>query len=291
MLGSDLIGFHISDYVDSFLKCVTELLPAETRVDFQKKVVFYQNREIQVGAFPISIDFDQIQHIAHSESARSLARKLRSSFEEEFIGIGIDRLDYTKGILERLEAISTFFEEYPHYKKRMVFIQIAVPSRTKVREYQEMKEQIEQTVGRINGKLSDGSWRPIQYIYRGFPIQQLVSYYMIADFAMVTPLRDGMNLVAKEYCAARTDNSGALILSEFTGASHQMPEAFTVNPYNKLEVCEAIRQAIELPAQLRAFHMEQLREGIARDNIHHWLTSYLEALLHAVRHRSKAFIL
>lgn len=285
MLGSDLVGFHIPSYADNFLDCVHRLLNGEAEVNFSRKTVTYQGRTIQVDAFPIGIDFPALHKSAESLQKTPQLAKFRNTFKEEFIGIGVDRLDYTKGILERLEAISHFFEHYPEYRKRLVFIQIAVPTRSKIREYQQMKEDLEQAVGRINGRFSEGSWSPIQYLYRSFPIQRLISYYMIADFALVTPLRDGMNLVAKEYCAAKTDGAGTLILSELAGAAHQMKEALVVNPYNKQEVADTLNRALKTPLSQKKEAMNRLQQRIAKEDIQAWLKNYLMALEAAAENR------
>lgn len=285
MLGSDLIGFHLPSYVQDFLTCVDRLMGHEAQVNYEKREIYFENRVIRVGDFPISVDYQEIQDLV-SRSVKS-AQQLKRGFSTEFIGIGVDRLDYSKGILERLEALELFFERYPQYQKRLTFIQIAVPTRTEIQEYQEMKVQVEKAVGRINGRFSEGDWSPIQYLYRSFPLSVLVSYLMAADFALITPLRDGMNLVAKEYCAAQVDESGVLILSEMAGAAHELSEALLVNPYDRHQVCEAIHDALEMPGPEKSSRMKQLRGQIQAKDIHHWVQRYIQEFQVATQSRNR----
>jgi alpha,alpha-trehalose-phosphate synthase [UDP-forming] len=285
LLGCDLIGFHIPQYVDYFLECVHQLLPeGHVHVDFEKKQIRTEGRLIQVEAFPISIDFKLISKLASSEPIQKSAKELKELYPTELIGIGLDRLDYTKGILERLEAIRIFFEKYPEYKKRLTFVQIASPTRTEVKMYQEMKEQVEQAVGRINGLLAEDSWAPIQYFYRSMSLQEIIPYFLIADFALTTPLRDGMNLVAKEFCAAKLNNDGLLILSEFTGAAHELQQALLVNPFDLEEVADTIYSGLQLSKHTRQTKMSLLRETIARSDIHSWVQNFLECFNHVTEH-------
>jgi alpha,alpha-trehalose-phosphate synthase [UDP-forming] len=279
MLGSDLIGFHIPEYVRHFLECVDQLFFEDEgiTVNFEEQTILYQNRLIQVKAFPISIDYAQIDTLANSASIQEQAQLIQCSYNMEFIGIGVDRLDYTKGILERLEAIRFFFEKYPQYRQRLTFVQIASPTRTEVEAYRLLKEQVEQAVGSINGQLAEGNWSPIQYFYRSMSLEEIIPYFLISDFALVTPLRDGMNLVAKEYCAAKCDNSGELILSEFTGASYELKEAYIVNPYNIEQVADSIYMSLQLPKAFKAQKMFKLRQYISQNDIHHWVQCFLTA--------------
>lgn len=279
LLGSDLIGFHIPQYVTYFLECVEKLLPAnQVTVNWQKQQIYFENRTIQVGAFPISIDNQLISHRAALPDIRQKAAALKEAFNVEWIGIGLDRLDYSKGILERLEAIRVFFEKYPEYRKRLTFVQIASPTRTEVKTYQEIREQVDQAVGRINGLLAEGNWAPIQYHYRSLSLDEILPYFQIADFCLATPLRDGMNLVAKEFCAAKLDNRGVLILSEFAGSAYELEQALMVNPNALEEVADTIHLSLQLPDTERQSRMISLREQITRSDIHCWVQSFLERL-------------
>lgn len=284
ILGSNIIGFQTPGYAKYFMECVEILLAEEVEI-LDPNTLLYQSRRIRVQAFPISIDFEAIDNIARLPETDEAVIQLKQSFYPvEFIGLGVDRLDYTKGILERLECIALFFERYPEYRKRLVFIQIAVPSRTKVQEYQQMKQEIDEAVGRINGRFSEEGWAPIHYLYRGFPLEELVAYYKAADFALINPLRDGMNLVCKEYCAAKSDKSGALILSEMTGAAYQLPDAFLVNPHDHPGVVEAIHLALNAPAKEKKGRMANLRRKLQYDNINKWLNDFLLAFNDAIEH-------
>ncbi len=289
ILGSDLIGFHTPSYTRYFMECAEKLLPGQVSI-VDSNTLVYKNRRIIIQDFPISVDFDHINGLASLPETEEAVQQLKQSFPHgEIIGLGVDRLDYTKGILERLECISMFFERYPEYRKRLVFIQIAVPSRIKVQEYQKMKQEIDEAVGRINGRYSEDGWTPIHYLYRSFPLEELVAYYRAADFALVNPLRDGMNLVAKEYCAAHPDYHGVLILSEMTGAAHQLKASFLVNPYDHPAVAEAIYRAINASSEEKSIRMEVLRQNIQENNITRWLKNYLLTFNDAIKLRRYAF--
>ncbi len=285
ILGSDLIGFHTPLYARYFMECAEFILAGEVKV-LDDQTLNYQGRTIRVQAFPISIDFNAVNALALQSSVDEAALQIRQALQPaEFVGLGVDRLDYTKGILERLECIALFFKRFPQYRRRLVFVQVAVPSRMEVPEYQRMKQDIDEAVGRINGMFSEDGWVPIHYFYRGYPMEELVAYYKAADFALVNPLRDGMNLVAKEYCAARPDESGALILSEMTGAAYQLTESYLVNPYDHPQVVQTIYNVLNESPRERQRRMKSLREGIARDNIEAWLLQYVGAFLDALGQR------
>ncbi len=286
MLGSDLIGFHVPDYGNYFLDAVERLLPdTEVRIDREHQRIYYQGRVIQVGAFPISIDTQKIAALVSTQNLQNRAQKLRDNYPAKYIGVSVDRLDYTKGILENLEALQLFFEKYPEYIRRFCFIQIASPTRTAVPAYQRMREEVEQAVGRINGLFSRDNWVPIHYFYQRFSLEDVLTYLMIADVAMITPLRDGMNLVAKEYCAAKVDLSGVLMLSEFTGAAYELKEALMINPFYIEEMADTLQQALNLAAEIRQQKMQALRQTVADYDIHHWVQSFMDAFTHAVYHR------
>jgi trehalose-6-phosphate synthase len=286
MLGSDLLGFHIPDYGTYFLDAVERLLPREeVKVEREHQRIYYQGRVIQVGAFPISIDTKKITTLVSTPNLKNRAQKLRDNYPAKYIGVSVDRLDYTKGILENLQALQLFFEKYPEYIRRFCFIQIASPTRTAVLAYQRMREEIEQAVGRINGLLSQDNWVPIHYFYRRFSLEDVLTYLMIADVAMITPLRDGMNLVAKEYCAAKVDLSGVLMLSELTGAAYELSEALMINPFYIEEMADSLHRALNLSPEIRQQKMQALRQTVHDHDIHHWVQSFMDAFNHAVNHR------
>jgi trehalose 6-phosphate synthase/phosphatase len=286
MLGSDLIGFHVPDYATYFLDAVERLLPQEEiTIDREHQRIYYQGRGIQVGAFPISIDAQKIAALVATPNLQKRAQQLRHNYPVKYIGVSVDRLDYTKGILENLQALQLFFEKYPEYIRQFSFIQIASPTRTAVPAYQRMREEVEQAIGRINGLFSQDNWVPIHYFYRRFSLEDVLTYFMIADVAMITPLRDGMNLVAKEYCAAKIDLSGVLILSELTGAAYELKEALMINPFYIEEMADKLHEALTLPMPIRQAKMRALRQTVCDHDIHHWVQSFMDAFTHAVNHR------
>ncbi len=274
MLHSDLVGFHVAPYARNFLKCVEGLFSeAEAMPDGEGLRV--QGREVRLGAFPISIDFTRFEEAAASRAVLTRSRRLRGTLGERHLLLGVDRLDYTKGIKERLLAVEKFLEKYPESRRKFVFLQLTVPSRARVKEYGEMKREMEEIVGRINGQFTEEGTIPIHYLYRSVPFSQLVAYYLTADVALVTPLKDGMNLVAKEYVASQVQNRGVLVLSEFTGAALELKEAITVNPYNVDEVADAIQSALTMPEEERAERMMGLRRTVRENDVHHWARSFL----------------
>jgi len=281
-----MIGFHVPDYATYFLDAVERLLPQEEiQIDREHQRIYYQGRGIQVGAFPISIDAQKIAALVATPTLQKRAQQLRHNYPVKYIGVSVDRLDYTKGILENLQALQLFFEKYPEYIRQFSFIQIASPTRTAVPAYQRMREEVEQAIGRINGLFSQDNWLPIHYFYRRFSLEDVLTYFMIADVAMITPLRDGMNLVAKEYCAAKIDLSGVLILSELTGAAYELKEALMINPFYIEEMADKLHDALTLPTGIRQAKMRALRQTVSDHDIHHWVQSFMDAFTHAVNHR------
>ncbi|MFQ6112023.1 MAG: trehalose-6-phosphate synthase, partial [Nitrospinota bacterium] len=274
MLHSDLIGFHVTPYAQNFLNCVEGLF-SEVEAEADGELLRVQGREVRLGAFPISIDFTRFEEAAGSRAVLARSRRLRRNLGERRLLLGVDRLDYTKGIRERLLAVEKFLEKYPEFRRRFVFVQVTVPSRARVKEYGEMKREIDEIVGRINGQFTEEGSIPIHYFYRSLPFAQLVAYYLTADAALVTPLKDGMNLVAKEYVACQVQNRGVLVLSEFTGAALELKEAIVVNPYNMDEVADAIHRAFTMPEKERVERMEGLRRTVRENDVHHWARSFL----------------
>jgi alpha,alpha-trehalose-phosphate synthase [UDP-forming] len=276
LLGADLVGMHTSRYVADFLACCERLLGA--RVDYEEGLVHWQGRRVKVAAFPIGIDVDEFERIAASPEVEKKVAKVQRGLRSEISVLGVDRLDYSKGIPQRLFALERFLERYPEYHGRFAFVQVAVPSRTRVDEYRNLKRSIDEMVGRINGRFSDSGWQPIRYLYRSLNRQDLVAHYRAADVAMITPLRDGMNLVAKEYCASRTDEGGILLLSEFTGAAEGLGEgALLVNPFSVEGTAEALHRAFEMPADERRRRMASMRAHVRKTDINIWLHDILRA--------------
>ncbi len=273
ILGSDLIGFHTEGYLRNFLDSVEHLL--EARVDRARGIIHYGGRKIKCGRFPISIDYERFKSVALDENTARRVKGIREAFGVRNLGIGVDRLDYTKGVLERLIAIEKLLDRYKDLRRNFVFIQLTVPSREKVTEYEEMKRTIDEVVGRINGKFAERGWVPIHYYYRSFQFENLVSYYRAADVGVVTPLKDGMNLVSKEYVVSKVGLPGALILSELTGAADELKEAHLVNPYDIDAVADAIYMALSLPDHVKKERMERLNRRIMKNDIYAWLDSFI----------------
>ncbi|HWP36485.1 MAG TPA: bifunctional alpha,alpha-trehalose-phosphate synthase (UDP-forming)/trehalose-phosphatase [Gemmatimonadales bacterium] len=279
LLAADLVGFQVPKYATHFLACVEELLGLE--VDRAAGVAHFEGRDVAVQAHPISIDVERIARMA------ALAPAASRDPDEPKTVLGVDRLDYTKGIPERLLAVERFFERYPAWRGRVRFTQILVPSRERVAEYRDLKRQIDEMIGRINGRLSDGGWSPIRYLVRSLPTEELVTLYRLADVALVTPLRDGMNLVAKEYVAANAGGNGVLILSELAGAAHELPEALIVNPFNIDAVAEALHDALSMPDAERRARMTALADRVRRNDVHCWTRRFLDAAREATEPRRR----
>lgn len=274
LLGADVIGFHTDSYKDHFLECVKKRFD-EANVDLVNSCIEYDDKKIDVVSHPISIDFGLINKIARDRYVIDKSEKLKKSFNAEVIGIGVDRLDYTKGIFERLNAIEFFLDNYPEYHNKFVFIQIAVPSRVKVTEYQKIKREVDEAVGRINGKFAKDGWSPICYIYNSIGLKDLVAYYSCADFALITAIRDGLNLVAKEYIASRINNDGTLILSEFAGAAEELDTGNLINPYDIRSISEGILRSIKTSKLEKRRIMSRLRKHIRANDVYKWVHNFL----------------
>jgi alpha,alpha-trehalose-phosphate synthase [UDP-forming] len=280
LLGNDLLGFHLDQYCKNFLECAERVLGAS--IDLKAGVVEYQGRETWVRPFPISIDYDWWASLASQRRMTRRLAQLRAKAELAFpiVGLGVDRLDYTKGIVSRFQAIERFLEKYPEYQGRFCFVQIAVPSRTQIDEYRQIKEQIEGLVEHINERFGSETSKPIHYRYEHLEPPELVVYYRMADFAMVTSLHDGMNLVAKEFVASQVERKGVLICSEFAGAAEELNNALLINPYDVESVADTLKQAIEMSAEERTRRMTRLQEHVSEHNIYKWLAEIFIELDH-----------
>ena len=276
MLGADLIGFHLDSYASNFMDVVAEVTPHRFSRPDKIRV---NGRPVRVGSFPISIDFEHFAKLAAHESISGKIAAIRDSYRADILVLGVDRLDYTKGILERLHAVEIMLDRHKELQGRFTFIQISSPTRPKVHVYQELREKVEQMVGRINGRFGGKGCIPIDYRYENQSQEDLVAMYRAADVALVTPLRDGMNLIAKEYAAARIDNSGALVLSRFAGAYEEMDDVLMVNPYDPESTAERLYAAIHMPAEEKERRMKRMRNLVRRNDIYWWLERYLRAML------------
>ncbi|NNL84839.1 MAG: trehalose-phosphatase, partial [Myxococcales bacterium] len=266
LLGCDLIGFQIESYARNFMDCVEQGLGA--RVDRKRRIVEYGNRTARIGVFPIGISFRDFESTAYAEVAPGAPKR-------EHVVLGVDRLDYTKGIPHRIRAFERLMELHPEHREQVTFLQLAVPSRAQVAEYRSLKREIDEMVGRVNGRFATASWSPIRYLYRSMSRERLAALYRDAAVALVTPLRDGMNLVAKEYVACQVNDPGVLVLSKLAGAAATMREALLVNPYNIDETAEAIHRALSMDEGERASRMRGLRRRERRDDVEAWVTKFL----------------
>jgi alpha,alpha-trehalose-phosphate synthase [UDP-forming] len=271
MLGADLIGFHIQSHCNNFLQTVDRTL--ESRIDWEHFAVDREDHRTVVKPFPISVDFREISASPRSSESPYTERVelLRAlGVNASFLGVGVDRVDYTKGILERFLGIERLLEKYPTYQNKFTFLQIGAPSRTHIKRYHDLLGEVEAEADRINWRFQTGSWRPIVYLKRQFSHEEVEKYYRAADVCLVTSLHDGMNLVAKEFIAARNDEQGVLILSRFTGAARELSDALMVNPYDIEQMAEAIRIALELPAEERQARMQRMRRVVQEYNVFRW---------------------
>lgn len=273
MLACDLIGFHVQFHCNNFLETASRLI--ECRVDTEKFSIVRANKETFVRAFPISVDGYMNGKALKDE--RGQIDKIRQEFQlqDKLVAVGVDRIDYTKGIIERVLAIDRFLEKYPEYKNKFVFIQLAAPSRTHIKRYHELIAEIDEIIEKKNWKYFEGNWKPIIYLKRHFSPEEIKPYYILADLCIVSSLHDGMNLVAKEYVASKVDLSGILILSRFTGAARELTDAVQINPYSIEEFAEAIKFSLELPKEDQRKRMESLRKVVSENNVYKWAGSII----------------
>lgn len=284
LLGADLVGFHTHEYVQHFLKTVQ----MTTGHDHRFRTVYTSNRSVKAEMFPLGIDFDKFHTAIDSEPVANLNLEIANGFAGKKIIFSVDRLDYTKGITHRLLGYERFLELYPEWKEKVVFILVVVPSRQIISKYTERKRMIEEEIGRINGKLSTLTWQPIIYRYNHLEFHELVSLYNTADVGLITPLRDGMNLVAKEFIASKK-NTGVLILSELAGAANELGEAIQVNPMDREEVAHAINTGLLMDQKTCAQKIQVQQERLRDYTVIHWMNDFLGQLneMKEVQHRQK----
>ena len=280
LLGADLIGFHTAAYMRHFASSLLRILGIAVDMDR----VRVDHREPRLGVFPMGIDTERFATLATDPAVAVAVQSIRGADDGALL-VGIDRLDYTKGIPRRLLAFEALLDTYPELRERVRLVQVAVPSRTNIGAYEEFRVQVDALTGRINGRFATPRWTPVHYMYRSLSEQEVVALYRTADVMLVTPLRDGMNLVAKEFVAARTDEDGVLVLSEFAGAASELAEALRVNPYDIDHAAAVYHTALTLPAEERRMRMRGLRHRVLRYDVHHWVRSFLNALDEASRQR------
>ncbi len=283
ILGADLIGFHTYDYERHFFSSVRRLLGYD--VSFNQ--IHVENRIILGDAFPMGIDYAKFKDKASEVFRKSLPEKseLHKELEKYFLMspdrklvLSIDRLDYTKGIPNRIRAFECFLEKYPEYRNRVTLIMLVVPSRAEVEQYKLLKSEIDELVGRINGRFGGINYTPIWYFYRSLPFDNLIELYSSCDVALVTPVRDGMNLVAKEYIASRINQTGVMVISEMAGVAKELGEAIIINPNNEAEIAEALHQALNMPLEEQRARMSVLQQRISRYDVFKWASEFVESL-------------
>jgi trehalose 6-phosphate synthase/phosphatase len=281
LLGSDLVGFHTYDYARHFLSAVLRTLG----YDNQMSSVVVGDRLVRADVFPIGIDYEKFVLASKSASVKAELASLKNHYSEQKIVLSVDRLDYSKGILERLEAFDSFLEKNKRWHKKITLVVVAVPSRIAIDAYQHMREEIEMAVSRVNGKFSTMDWSPISYQYKNVPFHQLVALYARADVALVTPLRDGMNLVAKEYIAAKQTRNGVLIISEMAGVADELPEALRVIPNDRAGIVLALEVALKMPPAEQRRRLSTMQRRLSQYNVERWAEDFIEQLSTAKERR------
>lgn len=278
LLGADLLGFHINYHVDNFFETINQSL--EAKVDKTASLVVYGGRETQVRPYPISIDYEEIAAFSKTEECKKLSAKMKHDLDLNFkyLGVGVDRIDYTKGLVEKFEAIERFLGKYPEYHGQFSYIQVGALSRIHLDSYKEINDRMNSMVEKINWKYSSDHWVPIILIRKHLSPKELIALYKLANFCLVSSLHDGMNLVAKEYIAA-ADNDRSLILSHFTGAARELPDALFINPYEPNSFADTIKSALEMPKKEKIERMLRMKETVAENNVYTWAAKIIQALL------------
>ncbi|GAB2973136.1 bifunctional alpha,alpha-trehalose-phosphate synthase (UDP-forming)/trehalose-phosphatase [Mucilaginibacter puniceus] len=276
MLGADLIGFHTVDYASHFLSCAETVLKAER----EDSLISWNDRQIKADIFPISIDFDKFNEAYDNSEVVRLRNEYLSIKGDQRLIFSVDRLDYTKGVLNRLKGYHKFLLQNPEFKGNVVFVLVVVPSRDSVKKYAERKKIIDEYIGNLNSSLGSISWQPVIYKYGHLDFSELVGLYTSCDVALITPLRDGMNLVAKEFVASRKDQHGVLILSEMAGAARELSGALLINPNDMDEIADTIKKSLEMPDREQAIRIDAMQQRIKKYNINTWAKDFFEKLKH-----------
>lgn len=279
LLGNDLLGFQIRHHCQNFLDTVDRAI--EARVDHERFDITCRSHITRIRPFPISIDFAEQQEVASGKFVRLAMARWREalSLDRCVLGIGLERLDYTKGIVERLRSIDCFLEAHPDWRGRFVFVQVAAPTRSTLPEYCRIEREVEAVTRQINSRWAIKDWIPISLVKRHLDAIDLIALHRLARFCVVSSLHDGMNLVAKEFVASRDDEQGVLILSRFTGAHREMPDALEINPFAFHEVAECIYRALEMDSEGQAYRMRRLRQQVSYNNVYRWAGKLLSCLL------------
>jgi trehalose 6-phosphate synthase/phosphatase len=274
VLGADLVGFHTYDYMRHFLSASYRILGMET----SNNEYYINDRIVSIDAYPMGINYEKYHEFPATRRGKNLIEKYGTIYAKRKLILSVDRLDYTKGILNRLEAFELFLADNPEWRSKVSLYMIIVPSRDTVKKYRELKIKVDETIGKINGKFSHLGWIPIHYFYKTFKSGDLISLYHISEVALVTPLRDGMNLVAKEYVASKTDQPGVLILSEMAGASDELSESILINPNNIIEIADAIKTALTMPEEEQLSRLRYMQGVIKKQNVKAWANSFINEI-------------
>ncbi len=274
LLGADLVGFHTFEYLRHFTSAISRILNLEPKLGR----VYNENRIVQLDAFPMGIDYGKFNDASEQPEVKGLVRSFRENFGKGKIILSVDRLDYTKGILQRLWAFDRLLKEHPSYKGQISLLLLVVPSRYNVDNYKALKDEIDKTVGNINGKYTNLTWTPIYYLYRSVHFEQLAAMYYNADVALVTPLRDGMNLVAKEFVASKKNEKGVLILSEMAGSAVELCDAICINPNDLDSIVRALHEALQMPEEDQKERMGVMQKIIRKQSIQKWAKDFIAVL-------------
>lgn len=283
LLGADLVGFHTYDYTQYFLRCVLKILGNENSFGQIER----DARFVKADTFPMGIDYARFADTCDTAEVREKLEDLRGQLSDQKVILSVDRLDYTKGIVNKLHAYELFLDQNPEWHGKVVLTLVVVPSRTGVMQYEEIKAEIDEIVGSINGRYGSIDWTPILYQYKALPFEELLGLYRLGDVAMVTPERDGMNLIAKEYLSCRLDGSGVLLLSEMAGASSELGEALVVNPNSTSEMADGLLQALETPRDDQVARNRPMQQRLRRYDVVHWAREFLGELLY-VKHKQES---
>jgi len=274
LLGADLVGFHTFSDAQYFIDACSHILGTKNK----ENSLQHKGRTVFVEAYPMGIDNIKYEGLSQTDAVRRRAAGIKADFKDRKIILSVDRLDYSKGILERIHAFENLLIQYPSYERKIVYYMLVVPSRDQVLQYKMLKDEVDRSVGRVNAKYGKQDWTPIAYFYSSYPLEELSALYVSADVCLVTPIRDGMNLVCKEYIASHPEGKGVLVLSEMAGAARELPEALIVNPNDAQGVADSLREALEMSPDEQMERMTPMLANIRKFNIHHWVRQFMERL-------------
>jgi trehalose-6-phosphate synthase len=279
LLGADLVSFHIQAHCNNFLETVDQSL--QSRIEWDRFTVNRNDRLTLVRPHPISVALpERLGNAVEEKTPEQIRSEIRVQLGTDvlFLGVGVDRIDYTKGLLERFRGIECFLDKYPNYREQFTFVQFGAPSRTSIKRYQDLVNEVQAEAERINRRLQTETWQPIVLFSTHHSHREIEPFYKAADFCLVTSLHDGMNLVAKEFVLARDDQDGVLILSQFTGASHELKDALLINPYDTTQTAEMIRRALEMPLEERHARMQRMHKVVREHNVYRWAAELISEL-------------